>query len=545
MKILLGYCVEKEHYHDYYVTLLPLGLISIASYLSNGGYDVVLANFSKKSTEQIIKEITHIKPQLIGFSLFTHNRSITLHIVNKIKLLFPNSVIVLGGPHATFLDKEILQRYPSVDCIVEGEGEAAMFAIIKNIEQGKPPRHAIINMHSVNDVNNIPYPSRFNGTLYNVNVNEQYKYIITSRGCYNNCTFCDSPAFWGKKVRFREVDDVVEELETIYRKYGIIYFSMRDDNFTVRKDRVQELSHKMIRKKLYMMWNCQARVDAIDESMLIGMKKAGLEHIQYGVESGSEKILASYNKKTTIDTIIHAASITRKVGIYLSIYLMVGMKGEDYNDIKKTKKLLAVILPGDCIVSPVALYPGTKLYEDEKKNGAISDSIWFNNNDAGIFLRNEPVIKEWMNELLMATYTLRDKAWYKAKDFVMHKKIVGDCWVTDIMEGDYYFDNELYPEAAAIYGKVIKNIPDNPWGYMRNGKLHFTMGDYETAMESFFELTKIVPNYYGGWLKFAQSCIALRLNKKAKQALDKARQLNPYDERINALNSLLKNNRRK
>jgi Flp pilus assembly protein TadD len=84
---------------------------------------------------------------------------------------------------------------------------------------------------------------------------------------------------------------------------------------------------------------------------------------------------------------------------------------------------------------------------------------------------------------------------------------------------------------------------------MRYGKLHFTMEDYETAMESFNEVTKIVPNYYGGWLKFAQSCIALGLNKKAKQAINKALQLNPYEERINALNSLLnsllKNNRRK
>ncbi|MDH7555200.1 MAG: B12-binding domain-containing radical SAM protein, partial [Spirochaetota bacterium] len=62
MKIVLGYCVEKEHSHDYYITLLPVGLVSIGTYLSQKGYDVTLANFSKKSPEQIVKEIKTIKP---------------------------------------------------------------------------------------------------------------------------------------------------------------------------------------------------------------------------------------------------------------------------------------------------------------------------------------------------------------------------------------------------------------------------------------------------------------------------------------------------
>lgn len=115
MKIVLGYCVEKEHSHDYYITLLPVGLVSIASYLSHKGYDVILANFSRKSTNQILKEIENIKPQIAGFSLYTHNRSITFEIINKIKRAFPDIAIVLGGPHATFLSNEIIKRYPAVD----------------------------------------------------------------------------------------------------------------------------------------------------------------------------------------------------------------------------------------------------------------------------------------------------------------------------------------------------------------------------------------------------------------------------------------------
>ncbi|MCX8124990.1 MAG: cobalamin-dependent protein [Spirochaetes bacterium] len=541
MKIVLGYCVEKEHRNDYYLTLLPVGLVSIASYLSHKGFDVTLANFSKESLENIVKKIKEIKPQIIGFSLYTHNRHITFAIINKIKKILPKTVIVLGGPHATFLAKEIIAHYPAVDYVVEGEGEEAMLLLARSIKAHKPINNRIIHWHKSVNLHTLPYPAKFGGNCIGVNPNEQYKYIITSRGCSFNCTFCDSPSFWGRKVRFRDIDDVIDELEVLYKKYGIIYFSIRDDNFTLKKDRVYELSHKMIKKKLYMMWNCQARVDAVDEAMLIAMKKAGLEHIQYGVESGSQKILSLYDKKITIEKIIQAATITRNVGVYLSVYLMVGMENETYEDIKKTKKIIHTMLPGDCIVSPVALYPGTRLYEKQKEKGILDDSIWFKKKDAGIFLRNEPFIKEWMNELLMHTYNLREKAWYKAKDFALHRKVVGQSWVTDILEGDYYLDNERYPEASRLYSKVIKTMPDNPWGYMRFGKLHFTIADYETAMESFYEVTRIVPNYYGGWLKYAQSCIALGIKEKAQGAITRAMELNRYDERVRSLHKLLNN----
>ena len=543
MKILLAYCAEKEHKNDYYITLLPVGLVSIASYLTHFNLDVTLANFSKKNTEQILKAIKDVKPTIIGFSLYTHNRTITLSLIRKIKKINPKIIIVIGGPHATFLSAEIISLFHEVDHVVLGEGEEAMHRIVEAVSKNKK-LHKIVKSDTV-DIKHLHYPALFKGKLYDVNVNEQYKYILTSRGCIFNCTFCDSPSFWGRKVRYRDVTNVIEELETLYRKFGIIYFSMRDDNFTLKKDRVLELSDRITKKKLYMMWNCQARVDAVDEHMLIAMKNAGLEHIQYGVESGSLKILSCYNKKITIEDIVKASSLTRRVGVYLSVYLMIGMTDETYDDIKKTKMLLKKILPGDCVVSPVALYPGTMLYEQEKQKGNISDSTWFQRKESGIFLRNDPIIKEWMNELLITNYNLRSKSWYKASDFALHRQVAGELWVTDILEGDYYLDNEMYMEASRVYSKVINAMPDNPWGYMRYGKLYFTMGEYETAVNSFSEVTRIVPNYYGGWLKYAQSMVALGMKEKAHKAIQKAYQLNPYDEKIQHLVQIMSKKNKK
>jgi radical SAM superfamily enzyme YgiQ (UPF0313 family) len=94
-----------------------------------------------------------------------------------------------------------------------------------------------------------------------------------------------------------------------------------------------------------MMWNCQARVDTIDFEMLSAMKSCGLEHIQFGIESGSEKILKLYEKSTSLEKIRRASEATRKAGVYLSFYLMAGMEGEDPADIEQTISLLYNALP--------------------------------------------------------------------------------------------------------------------------------------------------------------------------------------------------------
>ena len=217
-----------------------------------------------------------------------------------------------------------------------------------------------------------------------MNPNEQYKFIITSRGCPSSCTYCSSPNFWQKKVTYRSAENIIEELVYIRKRFGIIYFSIRDDNFTLNKKRVLEFCSLLSKSNLYMMWNCQARVDTIDEEMLIAMKRCGLEHIQFGVESGSEKILQLYDKHITVNKIKSAAAITRKVGIYLSYYLMTGMTGETPEDIEETRKLISETKPHDVIISPVAYYPGTEIYTNSIKNGKVKDNIWFDTELNGI-----------------------------------------------------------------------------------------------------------------------------------------------------------------
>jgi radical SAM superfamily enzyme YgiQ (UPF0313 family) len=527
MKILLTYLCEYEQRHDYFTSLLPYGLISLASYLEKEGYDVTLANLSacgyRKGTDYIAGE----KPDLLGVSIFTFNRTESFRLIKEVRKKLPGTKIVAGGPHVSALAEKTLMRVKAIDWIVKGEGEYAFHSLLKKLEEKKGPER-IIEGERIKELDNIPAATLFSGNIKGVDIHEQYKYIITSRGCPHRCTYCSSPRFWGRETRFRSARNIFSEIEYLYKKYGIIYFSIRDDNFTLNKKRVIELCGMLRENGVHIMWNCQSRVDTIDLEMLLEMKRAGLEHIQYGVESGSERILGRYDKSISIAEIEKASDMTRRAGVYLSVYLMCGMRGETEADTGKTVDLIKRIKPSDGIVSPVACYPGTDLYAEEKESGKISDDLWFENNEPGILVRNDSFVTRSMEKILGALEKAGEKGRYVKKDFLSHRKVAGgDCWITDLMEGDYLLSIENYGGAEAAYKRVVDNYPDNIWGHYRLGRLMIWRGIPEKAMEYYSAAADILPQFYGSWLKMAEiSCM-----------LDNFQEARRYGQKALALNS--------
>jgi radical SAM superfamily enzyme YgiQ (UPF0313 family) len=472
MKVLLAYLCHYQDRHDYFMSIIPVGLVSIAAYLEKQGFDVNLANFSQMGHRKALHKITELTPDVLGLSLFTHNRIDTFKLIKAVKKARPRTTITIGGPHATFLADEIIRRYSEVDYIISGEGERSFSRLLNRIAQEQTTDRKIISSELVADLDTLPPSGKNSGTLIGIEPQEQFSFIITSRGCPHQCVFCSSPRFWKRRVRYRSPEHIVQEIQFLNKKYGIIYFSIRDDNFTLCKERVLRFAKLLQDSQLYIMWNCQARVDTIDEEMLIAMKQAGLEHIQYGVESGSEKILRLYNKYSSIEKIKKAAAITRRVGVYLSVYLMTGMEGEGQGDTNKTRDLIKKICPHDGIVSPVALYPGTCLYEQVKKKGEIVDDIWFDKKESGVYLRTDRQVSQWMTELLLELERTKKLSRYCDKNFTLHRQVAGRvCWVTDILEGDYNFEEGKYKKAQECYQRILNNHPQNPWGSLRMKKL--------------------------------------------------------------------------
>ena len=538
MKVICVYMCEHKDKDDYFMSLMPHGITSIAAFLEKNGHEVILANLSEPGWRKGALATLEEKPDVAVVSIFSFNRTESLQYIRELKKKDPELILIAGGQHPTFLGEEILELYPEIDFIIRGEGEETLLELLDNI--GDTESHKILDGKRVYDPDHIPFPAQFSGKTIGVNPNEQYRYIITSRGCPNSCTYCSSPSFWGKKVSFRSPANIVKEIRYSFEKHGIVYYSIRDDNFTLKKDRVLEFCDILRLSGLYIMWNCQARVDTVDREMLLAMKRCGLEHIQYGVESGSERILQEYDKSITIEKIKETAAITRELGIYMSFYLMAGMFNETADDIKETIKLIKKTLPHDVIVSPVAYYPGTAIYNKAKDEGKVTDSIWFTSNESGIYLKNIKKTTPWMSQILEEAEITAEKARYTGKDFSDHRKACGEeCWMTDIMEGDYYFEEGKFSKAEEIYNKVVQNNHENIWGHLRLAETAYVKSP-EMAIEHLLKASGIAPSYYGAWLRLAQAEYESGNFKRALVYAKNALELNPHDPEIREILDLIK-----
>jgi radical SAM superfamily enzyme YgiQ (UPF0313 family) len=537
MRIVCTYLCDFKDRKDYYLALMPYGITTIASFLEKAGHEVILANLSSYGFLKGAQITKKIKPDVVAVSIFSFNRNESFKYIKELKKNNKSLIIIAGGQHPTFLHNAILARYPEIDFIIKGEGEDA---VKKLIDADFKTTSKIIQSERIKDIDSITPPSFFQGKMIGINPAEQFKYIITSRGCPANCTYCSSPAFWKKKVTFRNPKLIVEELKYIREKYGIIYFSIRDDNFSLKKNRVLEFCKILEESKLHMMWNCQARVDTIDEEMLVALKRSGLEHIQFGVESGSEKMLKLYDKKITQEKIKTAAKLVRKVGIYLSFYLMTGMSGENDDDITATKNIISSTRPHDVIISPVAYYPGTRIYSDACRTGLFDDSKWFTSTENGLYVTSKSIYNKNIREILHYSRNVLFSSFYKSQDFITHRKSNGnDCWMNYIIEADYYLKIDNLQKVTEIYNKMIKNFPDNIWGYLKLAEA-LMVEMPQKSQDLLKKVTELCPSFSGARFLIALINFQEGNLSEAVRNIEIAMKLNNNDPEIITLSRKIK-----
>lgn len=533
MKVACAYLCDYGDRNDYFMSLMPWGLCSIAACLEREHHAVILANLSQHGAIKGAEILLAEKPDVVAVSIFSFNRTDSFRLIRELKRRKGNLTIIVGGQHPTFLHEQILSEYPEIDHIVKGEGESAAVELLGDLKSYEGCR--MIAKGRIADLDSLPIPAMFSGKMIGVNPYEQFRYIITARGCPSKCRYCSSPHFWGRKVTYRSPANIVAELEYIREKCGIIYFSIRDDNFTIDKKRVLEFCRLLSESGTYMMWNCQARVDTVDLEMLVAMKRCGLEHIQFGVESGSEKMLGLYDKATSLEQIRRASEAARKAGVYLSFYLMAGMEGEEDADVDRTVSLMRSTLPHDAIVSPVAYYPGTGIYERAKKAGRIDDAVWNQRKDSGLYVMDRKKTRGWIKRLLKESGVVSRRAAYGTADFAAHRKTAGeDCWTTDLLEGDSCLESGEIARAVALYKKVISRHPENIWGYLKLAEALSGISASE-AIETLKKAAGKVPSHHGTWLRLAQLECEYGNIGAARKYAEKSGSLNPYDSETIAL----------
>jgi radical SAM superfamily enzyme YgiQ (UPF0313 family) len=195
--------------------------------------------------------------------------------------------------------------------------------------------------------------------------------MLSSRGCPFRCTFCASHLQLGRRFRQRSVDNVLAELDHLVDRYAIRGVYWVDDIFTGDRAWVRELCTQLLARPYRLEWGCQSRVTGIDRVTLEAMKAAGCVQIDFGVESGSQKILNRMRKGTRPDTILKAFDLVRDVGLRTGASFILGTPGEDEDDAMMTLDLARQLRSDWTVFFFSTPYPGTELW------GQIRETSFF------------------------------------------------------------------------------------------------------------------------------------------------------------------------
>lgn len=379
---------------------MPIGVYYVGAVLKENQYDVEVLNWYNihKTPQKVTEVLLEKKPDLIGFSILNANRWGGLEIAQIAKQINPDVKIVFGGVAATFLWEHFLKHFPQVDFVVIGEGEYTFLNLVRLIEKG--------NYKDIKDVKGIAF--RKNGKIVRTKDAEviqdldelpipakyfEYQHVVFSRGCPWKCTFCGSPGFWGKKIRFHSPKNFVQHLEVLYSK-GVNSFYVSDDNFTIKKNRVIEICKRILDRGLKITWVAISRVNYVDEEILNWMRKAGCIQISYGIESGSEKIRALLNKNVKTDDIKNTFALTHKYGIIARAYFIYGSPQESWDTIQDTIDLIHQIKPLICVLYILEIYPGTQLYLDFQKKFNKTDDVWLERIEGICYFETDPNLSQ-------------------------------------------------------------------------------------------------------------------------------------------------------
>jgi anaerobic magnesium-protoporphyrin IX monomethyl ester cyclase len=360
---------------------LPYGLLSLAANARRAGHHVKVLNLSAYKWSDVETLLPQLSPDVVGLSCWTANRRGVQLAARLIKRGSPKCYVVVGGPHATPFPTQILTRWPEVDCVVLGEGEATLLDILTRIEKGVPVTDVPGAATRENNGDISIGAKRPNivklDELASVHTRYPTHIVMTSRGCPWNCTFCGAETSWGRGFRSLSVERVLDEFERALEQVKVRVLLVKDDTFTANRKRVIEICRGIRQRKLRFLWSCDTRVDVLDDELLREMRLAGCERLSLGVESGSPSILKAINKRITVEQIAKSADTARRYGVRTRFYMMLGNRGETEATFHESLAFLERAKPSSYIFSCLSIYPGTDDYEQAVQTGRIRPDCYF------------------------------------------------------------------------------------------------------------------------------------------------------------------------
>lgn len=368
----------------------PLGILYIASAIKKYDPEIEIDIYDlaiESDPYDSVKKVANKDYDIYALTSTTPQYPYALKIANIIKNTDINSCIMIGGVHSTIIDfkmeknvphpklyKKLIDSFDVFDVIFKGEAEDTFKNLLsRNLKNSRTDSsHIVIDGTPTKNIDIFPTRDLIDTDKYNYFIGKgkqkrKATQILSARGCPYRCNFCCGRNIKSlNTIRYRSIDNVLEELDHLNSKYGYNGFFFHDDEFNTNKKRTIELCNRL--KERNYIYRAFVRSNLFDEEIAKSMHDTGFVAIGCGIESGSQRILDLINKKTTVKDNTRVVDLCKKYDMELKAFTIIGNLDETLDDIEKTKQWLINNKPDDFDLTIFTPYPGSNIYDNYYNN---------------------------------------------------------------------------------------------------------------------------------------------------------------------------------
>jgi radical SAM superfamily enzyme YgiQ (UPF0313 family) len=361
-----------------------LGLLSLAAVATADGHAVRIYDpkrllksgalpYDSTLYERAAKDLMAEGPDAVGFTALGCSFLFALNVAKLIKRSEPELPILLGGPHATMLHRQILERFDQFDVVVRYEADEIFPAVLANLEQrsfrdisglswrDSTGLHFNPGKPIVEDLDRLPIVSYEHYPVSDLGLD--LLRIEAGRGCPFMCTFCSTASFFQRSFRLKSAARLVTELDLLHDRYDFTDFKLDHDLFTVNRRKILEFCEAV--KGRGYRWRASARVDCVDEELLTQMSEAGCVGLYFGIETGSARMQQVAKKRLDLSLVEPILAVAENLGIETTASFITGYPEELEQDQADTLDLLGRCFRPSCLpqLHMLAPEPGTPIFE--------------------------------------------------------------------------------------------------------------------------------------------------------------------------------------
>ncbi|WP_069650930.1 B12-binding domain-containing radical SAM protein [Caloranaerobacter ferrireducens] len=448
-----------------------LSIRYLKSYCKDSFNNIKLMEFTiNQNSEYITGEIFKQAPDVLAFSCYIWNIEKTLEICERLKIVRPQTKIILGGPEVSFDGDKILRKYDFIDFIIYGEGEETFKELLKHLDEGienydnikglifREDERIIVNSPRplISNLDMIPSPYEDDLSEFK----DKIVYFESSRGCPFNCQFCLSSTIKG--VRYFTIDRVKEDLLKLI-KAGVKQVKFVDRTFNAKKAYALEIMKFIMAQNVKNInFHFEVTAHLLDDEMLDFLKcvPEGLFQFEIGVQSTNDKTLEAISRKTNFDRL---SKVVKKIKSYENIHqhldLIAGLPYEDYISFKKSFNDVYNLQPDMLQLGFLKLLKGSGLRRECDKYG----------------------------------FKFLDKPPYEVlkNNYITYEEMLKLKSIEDLLEK---YSNSRSFENSLNY--VIKNYYETPFDFFEDFSSYWEQHRLDSISHSKASLYKIFYNYY-------------------------------------------------